>query len=361
MSPQAAVLSGQVLIGINTIYTVMVEGRRLQCRIKGKVLKRDQRTYNPIAPGDFVDVVADLLDPAEGKIIAVHPRRTSLARWNKKGRAPQIIAANADFAVCVTSPKSPPFRPRFIDRLIVAAEAGGMTPLILLNKCDLEIGPGVRERLSHYERMGYGILCCSAISGQGLSAIEESLGGHCAVFVGQSGVGKTSILNALSPGMGLKVGPISSKHDRGSHTTNYSALFAMKGDLRLIDTPGVRELELSAVLPEEVSFYFRDFAAFADGCSYQPCSHDGEPGCAVAAAAVTGGVHPDRYESYRRILRELRAKTGPGKNARGTAHGRTNARGTAHGRTNARGTAHGRENARGAAHGRANARGTAHG
>lgn len=310
----AETIRGEVLFGINSIYTVSAGRVRLQCRIKGKRLREEARSYNPIAPGDIVDVIPDGLSPEEGIIASVLPRRTRLERWNKKGRAPQVLAANVDLAVCITSPSSPPFRPRFVDRLIVAAELGGVTPLILLNKCDLPCPADIEERLARYARMGYRVHACSALTGQGVEGLSELLKGKTAVLVGHSGVGKSSLVNALSPDSGQRVGKLSQKHDRGNHTTNFSALFILREGIRIVDTPGVRELELAAVLPEEVGFHFRDFAPFMQSCDYQPCLHVDEPGCAVAAAVEAGEIHPDRYESYLRIVAELR-------DTRRTAHG----------------------------------------
>ena len=328
----------EVLYGINTIYSVRAGMDVLQCRIKGKVLagtwsaktRRERlndvplpeemegaprqarkrgtprrESYNPIAPGDIVTVIPAALNAREGLIVEVLERRTSLVRWNKKGRAPQVLAANADLAVCVSSASSPPFRPRFIDRLIVAAEAGKIEPVIVVNKADLPSEPEMMDRLDHYRRMAYRVHSCSAKSGQGVAELASMLEGSTAVFVGQSGVGKSSLLNAMSPHLKLKVGEVSQKHDRGSHTTNFSSLLLLGDGLRIIDTPGVRELELAEILPEEVGFHFRDFLPHSEGCEFQPCLHAGEPGCAVAAAVERGEIHPDRYESYLRIVREL--------------------------------------------------------
>ncbi len=302
----ASTITGEVLFGINSIYTVASGGLRYQCRIKGKKVRENARSYNPIAPGDQVELVPDDYHPQEAMISAVLPRRTRLVRWNKKGRAPQVLAANADIAVCVTSPASPPFRPRFIDRLIVAAETGGLVPVVVLNKNDLCPSADVTERLAHYRGMGYRTLACSALTGEGLGELVDLLTRQLAVFVGQSGVGKSSLLNALCPGAAMRVGALSEKHDRGNHTTIVSILLEMNDGLRVIDTPGIRELELADVLPDEIGFHFRDFAPFMQACSFQPCLHDGSPQCAVAAAVDAGEIHPDRYESYLRILQELR-------------------------------------------------------
>ncbi len=307
-------VKAEVLFGINTIYTVLAGPVRMQCRIKGKKLREEQRSYNPIAPGDLVEVTPDERAPDRGMISDVVRRRTWLVRWNKKGRAPQVLAANADIAVCVTSPGAPPFRPRFIDRLIVAAETGGLSPLVVLNKKDLPCPAEVAERLASYGRMGYAVHSCSALTGEGIAELAALLGGKTAVFVGQSGVGKSSLINALSPGLELRVGDLSQKHDRGNHTTNFSVLLPLASGLRIIDTPGVRELELAEILPEEIGFHFREFAPFAQSCGFQPCLHADEPQCAVMQAVERGDIHPDRYESYRRILHELRdtRKTGRG-------------------------------------------------
>jgi ribosome biogenesis GTPase len=301
----AAAVTGEVLLGINGIYTVQAGGVRLRCRIKGKQLKEASRSYNPIAPGDLVEVAPDALSANEAMICGVLPRRTRLVRWNKKGRAPQVIAANAELAFCVCSPASPPFRPRFIDRLIVAAESGGMTPVVLLNKCDLPVPSEILERLDRYAGMGYAIHSCSATRGDGLEGLVSMVAGRTSVMVGQSGVGKSSLLNAISPGLAQRVGELSQKHDRGNHTTNFSVLFTLENGGRIIDTPGVRELELADILPEEVGFHFRDFTPFSGSCAFQPCLHADEPDCAVIAAVENGQIHHDRYESYLRILAEL--------------------------------------------------------
>jgi ribosome biogenesis GTPase / thiamine phosphate phosphatase len=298
-------LTGEVLFGINTIYAVQVGDSEVRCRIKGKVLASARRSYNPIAAGDIVEIEPDPLTPGTGKIVSLRERRTSLSRWNKKGRAPQIIAANAELAVCVTSPQSPPFRPRFIDRLIVAAESGGIRPVILLNKADLGCPDDTRERLDFYQSLGYTVLSCSALTGEGLPALRELLEGKTAVLVGQSGVGKSSILNALSPGASQRVGDISRKHDRGNHTTNFAVLLRLPGGFRVIDSPGIRELELSDVLAEELPFHFREFTPFLPSCQYAVCLHADEPGCAVRLAVDRGEIHSDRYESYLRTLAEL--------------------------------------------------------
>ena len=298
---------GTVLFGINSIYTVLMkDGAEVRCRIKGKVLASDERAYNPVAAGDEVEVSVDSKDHSSGMLVRALPRRTVLARWNAKGRARQVIAANADIALCLTSPQSPPFRPRFIDRVIAAAEEGGMEVFIAVNKTDLGINPEVEDRIEDFRRIGYRVFFCSAITGEGISELAAALSGRTVALIGQSGVGKSSILNAMDPSLSLKVGEVSQKYDRGSHTTNYAVMARTAEGLSIIDTPGIRELVLADVLPDELAYRFREFEAPAGSCQVPVCKHDGEPGCAVRAAVEAGEIHPDRYESYLRMLSELR-------------------------------------------------------
>ena len=297
--------TGTVLFGMNNIFTVEVDGRELQCRIKGKVLRTDRAEYNPIAVGDRVTLRRDAYSDGIGWIVAREPRDTALSRWNKKRQAVQVIAANADVLVGVGSFRSPPFRPRFLDRLIVSAEAARLEPLIVINKSDLGGDAGAQERLADYARIGYRVLRCSARTGAGVPELVEVLRGRVAVFFGQSGAGKSSLLNRIDPGLGLSVGAVSQKHDRGSHTTSFAHMLRLEAGLTVIDTPGIRELEIADLEPEELPFLFREFAEFSARCSYTGCQHVDEPDCAVRRAVEEGRIHQDRYESYLRIHQDL--------------------------------------------------------
>jgi len=297
--------TGQVLFGSNNIYTVAGDGRQYQCRIKGKVLRAEQEAYNPIAAGDEVEFQPDPLNPSTGWILGRRERRSCLERWNKKRQAVQVLAANADLLLAVASAKSPPFRPRFIDRLFVAGQAGGVEPALAVNKCDLGLEPAARERLDSYRAAGYRVLECSALSGQGLEELRALLDGRLTVRAGQSGGGKSSLLNRLCPGLDLAVADVSGKYDRGVHTTSFARLFRLPGGGGVIDTPGVREYEVAGIRPEELAAYFREFEG--SRCAIPACLHHQEPGCAVREAARGGGLHPDRYESYLRLLADLDA------------------------------------------------------
>jgi ribosome biogenesis GTPase len=296
---------GQVLHGINNIYTVELQGRRLQCRIKGKVLKTGQNVYNPIAVGDYVSLQPDPHSEEVGWIVERRPRSSTLVRWNKKRNAVQVLAANSEVLVCVSSTQSPPFRPRFIDRVLVSADR--MRPLIVVNKSDLKASLGTRQRIRSYRRIGYKVFLTSAVTGRGVAALRRSIKHRTAVFFGQSGVGKSTLLNRMFPGLDLAVGEVSAKYDRGTHTTSFAGLISPPGPFRIIDTPGVRELEIAGVEARDLAFYFPEFVAAARHCSYPSCRHLDEPECAVRRAVERGRIHPDRYESYLRIHEDVEA------------------------------------------------------
>jgi ribosome biogenesis GTPase len=319
-------MTGQILFGINNIYTVSVDGRQILCRIKGKVLqedalgdtlskdgtfsdrklKRSLKAYNPIAVGDYVEVSPDPHDQDKGWIESIRRRRSSLVRFNKKKSSLQVIAANLDILVCISSAKNPPFRPRFIDRVLISAELGNVEPVVFANKCDLGLEPEDRKRLAYLKRAGYAVLIGSALTGKGLGRLKRRLKGKTAAFVGHSGVGKSFLLNRMDSSLDLKVGEISEKYDRGGHITNYAVLLELGFGARIIDTPGIRELDIYGISPEELALHFPEFAKPASLCEYSSCCHMDEPGCGVKAAVERGRIHEDRYVSYQNIFLQLK-------------------------------------------------------
>ena len=301
--PSVILKTGLILTGINNIFSVHSENSVFTCTIKGKILKGLENVYNPLAAGDMVRFSVDEISENKGMIVERLKRRNEFSRWNNKRKAPQTIAANIDYLICVASAGNPPFRPRFIDRGGVMADAD-VRVLIVLNKSDLGIDESTKSRMEDYKRIGYEYISCSAETGENIDKLKRIISGSISAFIGQSGVGKSALLNILYPGHELKTGSISVKHDRGRHTTNHSRLiFEDAGGF--IDTPGIREIEIFGIEAEDLGFHFCEFNDFSRNCKFQPCRHNNEPDCRVRQAVEDGLIHPDRYESYIRILSSL--------------------------------------------------------
>jgi ribosome biogenesis GTPase / thiamine phosphate phosphatase len=295
-----------VLFGINNIFTVLYEGKEYDCVLKGKVLKGTGRTYAPLAPGD--EVVVDFSDHGFSRIESRVERSSEFSRWNRKRKAPQTLTANADLVVCVSSFDGPPFRPRFIDRAHVTCEIERLPMLVVLNKSDLGTNDLIEERIDVFRSVGCEVIRCSAETGEGCAELGEFLKNRRAVFCGQSGVGKTSVLNRLFPGVSRPVGSISPKHNRGRHTTRFGILMANPGGGWVVDTPGIREFEIVEVELSDLSFFFPEMVPFLRECAVPGCTHEHEPDCAVCAAVEDGSIHEDRYESYLRLLYSLKER-----------------------------------------------------
>ena len=308
-------MQGLVLSGANNFFAVRTpEGNVVRCSIKGKKLKEIRGYYNPLAPGDTVDIEYDTLHPDQGQITALIPRRNGFARWNQKTRSPQLLAANIDLLLCVTTPANPPFRPRFTDRTLVQAAAEDIPTLIIVNKIDLGIPESIRERIRDWQRIGIQVCEVSAKTGEGLESLARLLSGKTCAVTGQSGVGKSSLLNSLDPSLALKTADISFKYDRGIHTTTQGIFLPMtftahdgtQLSFNIIDTPGIRHFALWGIKPEEIIFYFPEMEKAAIQCAFGlSCSHIHEHGCRVLEELSAGHIHPDRYESWRSMHDEL--------------------------------------------------------
>lgn len=298
MEPQI----GLVTRGINNIYTVKGAENEYLCRIKGKQLASVPHEYNPLAVGDRVSFV--VTGTKEGLILERLERTNCFQRWNMKGSANQTVVANMDMIVCVTSADSPPFRPRFIDRVIACSI--GIEVIIVMNKSDILLTEDEFERFALYKKLGYTIRGVSALTGDGLDEFVALLKGKTVAFIGQSGVGKSTLINRILD-VEQKIGEISEKYNRGRHTTNH-ALMIEGPEFTLVDTPGVREILVPHGDPQRIAQSFPEFVEAASLCSYDQCLHNEEPDCEVKRLLEEGAIHYDRYESYLRMLTSLEVR-----------------------------------------------------
>ncbi len=322
-------MKGRVVAGTNNLFTVECQDDVTRnCTIKGKVVKTDKEFYNPIAPGDMVEIESDPINDQKGQIISLAERKNTFLRWNVKGRCPQLLASNLDYLILVTTPDQPPFRPRFTDRALAQAEHQGITPVIVCNKWDLteemqtdgraEEYEQIERRLNIWEDLGYKVLRLSAKTGEGMRDFAELLENHLSAFVGQSGVGKSSLINVMDNTCVLKTGSLSKKYGRGNHTTTKGTLIHLtlnetltegvqgrKADI--IDTPGIRRFVLDDIEADDLAMYFREFEPFVGKCKFGlNCKHITEPQCAVLQAVKDGAITEERYDSWKRISNEIR-------------------------------------------------------
>ncbi len=297
--------SGTV-IGIFSGACQVDDGEEILDCVLPSELARDQRAA--VAVGDRVVFTGH--GASDHRICHVLPRRSVLSRPDPQNPHRQrVIAANIDIAVHVASVVKPALRPGLIDRYLIAIERGGAEAAVCVNKIDLVSDPQDRQRelaaLQPCRELGIRILTCSAKTGEGLPELRSLLGGRTAVLAGHSGVGKSSLLNALSPGLAAETGRLNTRQGTGRHTTTRSNLYRLAGGIKIIDTPGIRELGLWRLSREEARAYFPDLARHAAECRFNNCSHRHEPDCAVLAAVEAGVITPARYATYRRILDSL--------------------------------------------------------
>ncbi len=297
------IITGRILFGINNIYTVEANDSLYECRIKGKILRQSEGLYNPLTAGDHVDIETDSHSARHGVIVSLHERKNVFTRWNRKRMALQLMASNIDLLLCITTPDDPPFRPRFIDRVMLSQEEK-YEKVILMNKSDLPVGKGVDERLDDYRRIGIKVLKCSAVTNEGIDELQKMIENRYSAFVGQSGVGKSTIINLLTGKKLQRTGEISQKYSRGRHTTNYSVLIPY-GDGAVIDTPGIRDIFIERVEPEKLAEMFIEFRQLAGSCAFNRCSHISEEDCAVKKGVEEKIIHSDRYTSYVKLYREI--------------------------------------------------------
>ena len=313
-SGAASVVEGTVIRSTGSWYSVRPDSGEeiIQARARGKFRLRQKEIAetNPLAVGDRVSLRME--GDGSGLITEIHPRRNQLSRRaaGRKVGKEHVIAANVDAAWCVQATFSPKFNAGFVDRLLVMAEAYHLDAGLVINKIDLmENEPRAQDAIRFwkelYENLGYSVLMTCAISGNGVEGFGDALRGKTSVVAGPSGVGKSSLLNAIEPDLDLKTGVVSEKTQKGKHTTTFSTLHQVAGGL-VVDTPGIREFGIWDMAPEELGGYFVEFRPFIGHCRFPDCTHDHEPGCAITDAVDEDLITAERYGSYLNILASLR-------------------------------------------------------
>jgi ribosome biogenesis GTPase len=299
-STEPAHLNGLIVRSQSGFFTVETEAGLRVCQLRGR-LKKGPRLGDIAAVGDRVRVSVQF--PDQGMIEAIEPRARMLVRLDPtpRGVYQQIIVANPDQAVFMFACADPAPRLGMLDRFLVIAEKQGIPGLIVANKVDLVSREETLELFGRYIPLGYPVLFTSVRSGEGLAELQQRLLGRLSVLAGPSGVGKSSLLNAFQPGLGLAVREISQATSKGRHTTVVRQLVPLAEGGYLVDTPGLKALALWDIQPHELDGYFPELRPLVEYCQFNDCTHTHEPGCAVRMAVEHGQVHPGRYESYVRM------------------------------------------------------------
>ena len=301
-------MKGLVIKNTGSWVTVRLDdGNTVNCKMRGVLRLKGLRCTNPVAVGDRVQVEDKGGDaPVVGDI---EPRRNYIIRRSSNlSKEFQIIAANLDQAVLVATLTNPETSTTFIDRFLATAEAYQVPAVLAFNKIDLLDTDEWRSRLDGlktlYESIGYPVITMSAATGEGADALRAQLAGKMSLLSGNSGVGKSSIINLLVPDAHVRVGDVSHTHHKGMHTTTFSELLDLPGGGAIIDTPGVKAFGTIDFERTEVAHYFPEIFRISDDCRFNNCTHTHEPGCAVLEAVEQGKIAPSRFTSYLSILEE---------------------------------------------------------
>lgn len=276
-------------------YFVYKEGSVIRCTYRGK----HRLEQKDVFPGDYVEfTVLDHDDGVQGVIERVLPRKNLLMR---------PLVANVSQLICVTSVNYPEPDYFLLDKLLVSAEVNRLQVVVCFNKKDIA-PPEIEEEVRKYANIGYKVIMTSALTGEGVDDLKRLLSGHLSVFAGQSGVGKSSLLNILKPEAKMEVGEVSAKLKRGRHTTKHVELFTLENGAFIADTPGFSRIDIPPMVREELGEYFPEIRELRPKCRFNTCLHHKEPGCAVIGALETGQIDHLRYRNYITLLEEVIAK-----------------------------------------------------
>ena len=301
-------MTGTVYKSTGSWYYVKSEDNKFyNCRIKGKFRMKGIKSTNPIAVGDVVDFDLDeTVDEVNGIITNIHDRKNYIVRKSVNlSKQTHIIASNIDIGFLIVTINNPITTTSFIDRFLVTAKAYGIEAILIFNKIDTFDEATLDEQLylQHtYQEIGYKCLRVSATDNKGISELMDLMKGKVSMFSGHSGVGKSTLVNAIEPTLNLKTKEISNTHSQGQHTTTFAEMFDLANDIRIIDTPGIRGFGMVDMEPQEISDYFTEFFALKGDCKFNNCLHKEEPHCAVKNALDEDKIAWSRYQSYLKIL-----------------------------------------------------------
>lgn len=290
-------------------YTVHSEGIFYDCRIKGKLRLKGIKSTNPVAVGDHVLFEVDRLATApEGNITQIEERKNYIVRKSVNlSKQTHIIASNIDQVFLIITLNNPHTFPAFVDRFLVTAEAYQISAILLFNKIDsyedFELKE-VKEFQKIYQDIGYSTYGISATNGIEIETVKSIMQDKVSMFSGHSGVGKSTLVNAISPDLNIKTAAISKQHQQGMHTTTYAEMFALTKGIKIIDTPGIKGFGVVDMKPEEIGNYFPEFHKRKNKCKFHNCLHHNEPKCAIIGAVEAGKISSSRYASYLQMLED---------------------------------------------------------